>query len=222
MRIFIITLFVLSGMAVQSQTRIDTIFSNLKTGGILVRLKTNENTLKALQGKNDKLAERIIQERDKRNLMIINAFKKFSYCEVYFFYDTNSISILEQKFNHVLFDENFQKVQMVSLDNNYLIANFNTTIENKDTVEYDNILYSSRNSEGKLRVNNAKVLYSTDMEGGVDALTLYLPDFIELQAPFPYYARTYENLPFITRSYDETVLRLQYKIVKYMETRYPK
>jgi hypothetical protein len=217
MKYLALLLLLFATSLVQAQLLNDVIFQNLADGAILVRLETKSRLISIIKDKNPEFVYRIKTNQKAKNDRIVDAFKNFSFCSVYFFYDTSALEILNKNFDSVLMDFNYKIIKEIpKLEANYLIANFGATYENKDTVEYGTIKYLDRNSEGKLYDHDIKVLLSTDMEGGVDALTLYDPNFIELQGPFPYYVRTFERLPFIARSYARTVELLQYKIEKFL------
>ena len=120
---------------------------------------------------------------------------------------------------------NKEFIDTINLSDNYLIAEFGETNEDttkiklRKTKSYD--FYGHPNERLERNDETGYIEYvdyyysSTGMEGGVDALVLLSPEFIQIQRPYPHYVRTFERLPFINRSYEETVLRLQHKIVKY-------
>ncbi len=227
MKHIIILILTILNLSITAQIRMDTIFSNLKSGAILVRLQTKSNTINALKDKKPEMADYIKKKQEFINLGIINAFRGFSYCEVYYFYSYDSKAIKEKRFAGSLMDENLQHItEIPKLTNNYLIAEFGET--NEDTAKiklhklssYD--FYSPPNSRlerndetGNIEYNNT-YYSSTGMEGGVDALVLLSPEFVQIQNPYPHYVRTFERLPFIARSYARTVELLQYKIEKYL------
>jgi hypothetical protein len=171
---------------VQSQTRIDTIFSNLKSGGIFVRLKTNENTLKALKGKNDQLAEKIIRERNKENQEIIEAFKVFTYCPIYFFYSSNSKKVINREFENVLLDFNLNPIpDTLKLNENYLIATFDYT--SKDTSSYfvgSEYRYVSTEIDGQYKGERKRVdVYGSPsaFDSGVSGLVFLSPELVPIK-----------------------------------------
>lgn len=219
MRNLFTALLIIVSSSIFSQNNTEQLFKNLHNGAILVRLTSNSNTLKALKGKDDVLAAKIVKQRDEKNREIIDAFaSQLTLCPVYYFYSDDTKAIVEKNFEGVLLDSDLNRVnEFPALNSNYLVASFSGTHENKEIEEYENVRYSDRNSEGKLYVDDVKVQQSTDMEGGVDALVLYSPEIVELQSPYPHYVRTFERLPFIKRSKEKTVERLQYKIEKYLK-----
>jgi hypothetical protein len=64
----------------------------LKSGFLLVRLKTSENSINALEKVGRvKKANRLQSKQEKENLKIINAFKyRFDFCDVYYFLSHDS------------------------------------------------------------------------------------------------------------------------------------
>lgn len=208
------------------------IFNELPTGAILVRLKTNHNTLVALENKNKEqkqkleeldtneqsksnieadilkrtqLINKIKTNRDKNNSEIINAFDQFTFCPVYYFYSTDSRSVANKDFNNILLDKNLNVSKPIpNLNNNYLIAEFGQT--NQDTIAN---MGRGQDLHSENRTN------STSMEGGVDALVLLSPEFVQLQSPYPHYVRTFEGFP-IKRKKEKTVEILQKRIEKHL------
>lgn len=215
MKNYVIIILLLTASQVFSQTNTQQIIQNLKDGALLVRLTTKLNTINAVKDKNPELAERIKQKQQAANLEIINAFtKSFSHCPVYYFYSENSPMIKKKEFKGVLMDSNMNElIEIPNLDNNYLIASFSYT--KSDTITYYMNDYLGRNSE-TLNLERKEQRGHTGMSTGVDALVLFSPELIALQAPYPHYKRTFEHLPIINRSRANTVEGLQLKIEKYL------
>ena len=204
MKYLVSILLLISAFITNAQTNPATIYSNLKNGAILVRLKTNSNTIKALKGNNDELMERVIAKRDKQNREIIDAFDKvFTLCPVYYFYSDDSKSIAEQKFEGVLLNNKLNKVKNIPhLKNNYLIMEFSYLMQNTDsTWSY---------SEWGVKDGKSQMVdyYAGGSEKGPDALIVLMPDFRLVPTEYPYYARTFKGLPIIERSKEETIKRI--------------
>ncbi len=231
---------------------INVLFENLDDGAILVRLKTDSIKIAALEQRNQtyrralegidensknfkkkkedierrkRLITKIKTNRNKYNQSVVDAFQSFSFCNIYFFYATDSRKILNQVFEGNLLDKNLNiSDSLPNLNNNYLIAEFGATTKDTTTImmhkgELSSFpgnpnKYIERDSDGKIYYKYYEYS-STSMEGGVDALVLFSPDFVQLQAPYPHYVRTFENLLFLERNKSKTVLRLQYKIEQY-------
>lgn len=181
-------------------------FKNLENGALLVRLKTNEKAIQALEKNNSQLANLVKNRTQTENNEIVKAFNGFSYCKVYFFYSNNSINVKNRNFDGVLLDRNLTPVTPTpKLDNNYFIAEFSQTRPDTTVIVdgYMNNQYSEPQNS------------SLNMEGGVDALILMSPEFVQLQAPYPHYVRTYERLPIIKRSRQQTVMELERMLIQY-------
>ncbi|MDX1942217.1 MAG: hypothetical protein SFU99_16755 [Saprospiraceae bacterium] len=84
----------------------------LKNGVLLVRLRTLEDKIAALQkiGKTEQ-AESVKQEQELQNQRIINGFNKyFDFCPVYFFYSIHAKQIGQHDFSNVIFDAQGESV----------------------------------------------------------------------------------------------------------------
>ena len=187
--------------------------------------KEYQKLLKTIDS-NIKLLNKIVAEREYKHKIIIESFSNnFSFCPVYYFYSNDSREIKNKNFKGHIFNANKEFIDTINLSDNYLIAEFGETNEDtakiklRKTKSYD--FYGHPNERLERNDETGYIEYvdyyysSTGMEGGVDALVLLSPEFIQIQRPYPHYVRTFERLPFINRSYEETVLRLQHKIVKY-------
>ncbi len=231
---------------------INVLFENLDSGAILVRLKTDSIKIAALEQRNqfyiktlegldknskyfkktkddierrERLIAKIKINKNKYNQSVIDAFQSFSFCNIYFFYATDSKKILNRNFTNNLLDRNLNIADSIPiLSNNYLIAEFGATT--KDTAiimmhKGESSSFPGHPNKYIERDNEGKIYYkyydysSTSMEGGVDALVLFSPDFVQLQAPYPHYVRTFENLLILERNKSKTVKMLQYKIEQY-------
>jgi hypothetical protein len=211
-KLFIIILLISTFIA-QSQTTPDIIFKNLKKGAVLVRLKTNANTINALKGKNDELMNRIISKRDKQNKEIIEAFEKnFTLCKVYYFYSNKSKDIANKNFKGNLLNADLQPAgNLPVLTDNYVIMEFSYIMQNTESTWS----YSEWGvKDGKVQMID---YYSGGNEKGPDALIVLMPDFRLMPDKYPYFVRTYKDLLFLERSKAKTVVRMQNKIKQYLK-----
>ncbi len=218
MKIILSLFLFLSVITANTQTTPDVIFKNLKNGAILVRLKTNSNSIKALKGNNDDLMERIIAKRDTLNKEIIDAFNtNFALCTVYYFYSDDSKYIAQAKFEGVLLDNELNKIKDIPiLKDNYFIMEFSYLMQNTEkTWSY---------SEWGTRDGKAQNIdyYSGGNEKGPDALIVLMPNFRLVPNYYPYFTRTFERLPIIARSKARTVEKLQEKIESFIKLNYSK
>jgi hypothetical protein len=203
--LFIVLNFIVSSFA---QTDINACFFNLKSGGILVQLRSNNITLEAIKGKNEKLYNKIIKERDKRNMEIVDAFKSFTYCPVYFFYSDNSKKVFERKFQDILLDVNLDTVRNIPyLNSNYLIATFDATREDTAIFNSYQTFLTHNNETGALERHYRR--FNNSMEGGIYALILMSPDFYLMLDPYPHYYRTFERFWIFKRSKIQVVELMQ-------------
>ena len=153
----------------------------LKNGGaLLVRLKTNANTINKLKnaGKAD-LATQIERETFLNNKAIVRGFtSQFKFCPVYFFYSTVSDSVRHKNTTGIFLDTNLTvDPAIICTANFYLIAEQGT-------------LYSS--SIGLLtepEAINAREKGTPFKDFAIVVKNRY---FIQLHEPFPYFQKGYK------------------------------
>jgi hypothetical protein len=153
----------------------------LKNGGaLLVRLKTNINTISKLKaaGKVD-LATQIERETFLDNKMIMRAYmQNFRFCPVYFFYSNVSDSVKHQKLSGILLDTNLTVNPAVVCNASfYLVAEQGT-------------LYSS--SLGLL--TEAEAAKAIERGTGFKDFAIIVKNryYIQLHEPFPYFQKGYK------------------------------
>lgn len=214
MKNILTTFLLILTLSISAQQLPEVIFNNLEDGAILVRLKTNSNTIKALKGNNDELMERVIKERDQQNREIIHAFEKgFTFCKVYYFYSDNSKTIASGVFDNLL-DKDLNKTSPHKpLNNNYLIAEFSHIQQNSDTTK------TWSHSEWGVKDGKAQKIdyYSGGNENGPNALIFLMPDFRMVPKGYPNFTRTFEKIPLLERTKTYTVKKMQQKILKYFK-----
>ncbi len=115
------------GQYTKEDAKVD--LQQLKNGTLLVRLKTNEASISALeaQGRHkeaEQLKERLYQENKEILLSFTNAF---DFCRVYFFYAPSSDDIRERNFEGLVFNANRQIVDVDSLQGAIYTAEFSET-----------------------------------------------------------------------------------------------
>ncbi len=153
----------------------------LKNGGaLLVRLKTNANTVNKLKaaGKAD-LATQIERETFLDNKMIMRAYvQNFKFCPVYFFYSTTSDSVKHKKLEGILLDTNLvANPGIVCNASFYLVAEQGT-------------LYSS--SLGLLTEPEAAKAQERGTAFKDFAIIVKNRYYIQLHEPFPYFQKGYK------------------------------
>lgn len=153
----------------------------LKNGGaLLVRLKTNANTINKLKaaGKAD-LATQIERETFLDNKIIMRAYvQNFKFCPVYFFYSNVSDSVKHQQLAGIFLDTNLVvNAGIVCKASFYLIAEQGT-------------LYSS--SLGLLTESEAAKAQERGTGFKDFAIIVKNRYYIQLHEPFPYYQKGYK------------------------------
>lgn len=153
----------------------------LKNGGaLLVRLKTNANTISKLKtaGKAD-LATQIERETFLDNKMIVRAYlQNFKFCPVYFFYSGVSDSVKHKQLSGIFLDTNLTvDPSIVCKASFYLIAEQGT-------------LYSS--SIGL--VTEAEAAKAQERGTGFKDFAIIVKNryYIQLHEPFPYFQKGYK------------------------------
>ena len=203
----------------------------LKSGVLLIRLRTSTNTINALRqaGKNDK-ADKLQVKQEAENKKIINAFKNyFSFCDVRFFSSNHSQLVKEKQFNHIFLNDSLAIDTSIKLDAQvpFLVAEFGY-IEPDTNKIFSHYAYEPAEN-GNLK-KTAKH-YSTSTEIDFYALRIMDENFIQLNKPFPYYTRTTDKTVqlhessfllvrptgsiFLPRTYEKTVARMSSKLEKF-------
>jgi len=154
--------------------------NRLKNGGaLLIRLKTNNNTISKLKATgNIDLATQVERETQLRNKSIVRAYsKEFNFCPVFFFLSEFSDSVQKQKLNQIFVDSNLIiNPTIVCSAKFYLVA------------EQGFITESSLGFVTEKKANNATERGAPVKEVAIVVKNRY---FIELHKPFPYFQKGY-------------------------------
>lgn len=174
----------------------------LKNGGaLLVRLKTNSNTISKLKaaGKID-LATQVERETFMMNKNIVRAFtNEFKFCPVYFFNSEFSDSVKHKKLDHIFLDSNLiLNPSIICNANFYLIA------------EQGAIYESSLGIVPESKAGTAIERGSPTKEVSIVVKNRY---FIQLHKPFPYYQKGYS----LKKHYKEYVIKFDAALEKYYQ-----
>jgi hypothetical protein len=120
-----------------SQTSTETAkqeIERLKAGVLLVKLKTGELQIKALQQAGNKQGAEELQVRlAEENKFIMQSFKRqFTFCPVLFFYSSDAEKILNKKMSGYFLNEQLQPDTMLVLGSKpYLVAEFGFSDQQK-------------------------------------------------------------------------------------------
>lgn len=144
---------------------------------VLVQLNTYSNRLKAYRKANNTAYEKLVikDAEEVRKKMIMDFNDNFSFCDYYFYYDTNAILIMEKQFAGILFDKNLAPVPT-------------TAIKQYDTVY--RIITWSINTATAQEYNegtNPKDIYDANYSIGTQTLrlTVLMPDYKRVKHPEP-------------------------------------
>ena len=174
----------------------------LKNGGaLLVRLKTNANTIVKLKtAGNIDLATQLERETYFKNKNIVRAYlKEFTFCPVYFFYSDYSDSVKHKNLNTIFLDSNLTiNPSIVCKANFYLIA------------EQGAIYESSLGIVSESKANTAIERGTPSKEVSIVIKNRY---FIQLHKPFPYYQKGYS----LNKRYTDYVEKINISLEKYYE-----
>lgn len=152
---------------------------DLKKGALVVRLKTNENSVNAYRkaGRND-IADRIVRERETQNIKLIDAFRaSFDFCKVYFIMTKNSKALLEGK-RDIFVNDKLLPDSTIRFDSTYfLFAEYGgiTTNVVNDDYHYSNV----NKTEASATTASTSVIFISDTT------------FTQLREPFPFYQTVY-------------------------------
>lgn len=153
--------------------------NRLRHGALLVRLKTNQNTIDKLKAAgNIDLATQVARETQQNNKIIMRAYvKEFSFCPVYFFYSQYSDSVKHQHLEGIFTDTMLQvNPAIVCHADFYLVAE-------------QNFVYSS--SLGFVPLSQAPLAQERGSAVKEVAIVVKNRYFIQLHEPFPYYQKGY-------------------------------
>ena len=148
----------------------------LKNGVLLVRLKTREKSIAALEKKgNSEMAYALRAKQKMFNARLVESFRQyFTYCPVYFFYSDESKKVLEREFEAINFvspptAEDFNKLKNAT----FFTAEFGNIQQN---------ITDYRDSS-----NQITYTYGSDLNSM--ALVIMDHNFRQLQSPFPFASR---------------------------------
>jgi hypothetical protein len=174
----------------------------LKNGGaLLVRLKTNANTIAKLKtAGNIDLATQVERETRLRNKNIVRAYlKEFTFCPVYFFNSDCSDSVKHKNLANIFLDSNLTiDPSIICKANFYLIA------------EQGAIYESSLGIVSESKANTAIERGTPSKEVSIVIKNRY---FIQLHKPFPYYQKGYS----LKKRYADYVEKINVSLEKYYE-----
>lgn len=191
--------------------------TTLQSSDLLVRLKTKNNTIKALRENNHhELADIVEQEMKDKNKAIVSAFNDhFTFCPVYFFYSTESKFIRENNLDSLHFlNKDLEIDNTIKPDlSTFYIAEFGNIEQHPSHVKTGK--YDVYDAEGEISTRDT---YTGQTDFGFGALVMKDSNFNQLARPFPYYSRTYEDIIFVKRKPSTVVKKMNDQLLEFLNS----
>lgn len=207
----------------RQQARVN--LKRLQEGTLLVRLKTEEKKIAALEsiGKTA-LAERTRRLRREQNLRIVDAFQQhYTYSKVVFFFNTDSRKVLEHQWEGIFLDSNLERDPAIRIDTTkgYYIGEID--VLEADTTKHAEMPYWDPN-----RKKIEHTYYGSPSDFSRSALVIRDRNFIQLRRPFPYYVSCESEqtsdqvVRTVNRAFKPTVYQAVEKMNKKLHKKYRK
>lgn len=165
--------------------------SELKDGVLLVRLHGRTKEINYyLKYNNAKAAEKVSKKANKRNQMIVNAFRQnFDFCPVYFFEDTFSMQLLNGQLDKIVFySDSLTPDSSIKVNSSkYFIAELGMTENNAENFQSDT--YITTDETGTHRSDRQ---YG-DASLNISAIVIRDKKLNQLRKPFPYYMKVFSG-----------------------------
>lgn len=148
-----------------TKTSAAALLKGLKQGGLLVRLKTSENSINTLIARGrTKEAEALKAKQYAKNLEVYRAFKeKYKFGNVYFFYSTHSKEVKTGQLAGIFLDSSLQPDSSITLSNsNYFIAEIGD-IQSEATTSSIHGLHIMDADMKEINVRNLKSVWHIDL-----------------------------------------------------------
>jgi hypothetical protein len=178
----------------------------INEGVLLVRLRSNSRKIEALhKALRHKDAHQEELKQNHLNKEIVRSFKDYySNSKVYFFFSSNSNLVVEKKFSVPFFLNDSLKVDstiILDKDTKFVIAEFSSSQQRLGTP----VKISGNGRKDKPTSTDGLPLRFS-------ALRLMDDRFEQLSKPLPRHVRTYQTIPFLRRSVEKSVKRLDAKL----------
>lgn len=161
---------------------------------------------------NVKAANKLKKSTDKKNMRLINAFRSnFRFCEVYFFEDTFSRYILENRLSEIRFYSDSLTIDTsIHLSTTkFYIAEIGETENNKEGYRSENRIVVGENGAER------RTEQYGDYKLNVTALLIRDNRFNQLQDSFPYYVKMFKGRN-SQDFFDRKVYRLDYNLFYFL------
>ena len=166
--------------------------TNLKNGILLVKLNSYQNKINAyLNSGNTEKADYFTKIQNSENKMFVKLFNQFyDFSNVAYFKSEHTDSILQGKYNNVLFGADWKPISVLTIDdsNKVFIAAFGDIP--LDTV----IRYSGYEYDFSDDINGKREVFYGGTEINTEALVIYDRKMQAKKKPFPYFSGHFPNM----------------------------
>ena len=172
----------------------------LKTGVLLIQLKTSQPTIDAYAKRgNEKMAIKTKMLQDTDNKSIIKGFRDyFTFCPVYFYYSTDKAHLENKLYEQVTFLDD-------SLGNTTIPVDLNKTNYYISGIAKDNFKNTTLQN-----IPNYELEYNNSIQ--FDAFIIQNKNFQQLSAPFPYYSKTHVATKVNDKKRWESIKKLNHRL----------
>ncbi len=162
----------------------------LKSGAVVVRLKTNDKSVAAYRkaGRDD-VADRIVEDRKKQNLKMYYAYKThFTFCPVYFIYAKDTKELLKGNRN-IFLNQDLNYDSTVTFNyTNFIFSEYGTAEGYSDFSDFSGLPVSGRYDA---RTMDTVSTEHNTMPATTSALLFLDKHLNQLQRPFPFITGVY-------------------------------
>lgn len=160
----------------------------LKNGNVLVRLKTSQPKIDALQkAERAAKADRVEKKQLEENREIVNAFRKeFTFTDFYFFYSHHSEAVRNNELKNIFLNDDLELDSSIEADESkasYIIELANIEPDTNQVFAH----YTNRTT-GSFEQERVPTFHGSP-KLGFQAFVIKNQNFEQLLRPFPYYSR---------------------------------
>ncbi len=160
----------------------------LRDGALLVRLKTAEPTIEAMEKRGfTRLAQEKIDAQREENISIMRAFNAaYNFSEVKFFYSSDSRKVLDGEYEGIFLNDKLERDSAIVLNNKKNVFTCELANIEEDTARY--FSHYELVSTGNFAAKQVPRFYGGG-QNSFYAMVIKDREFNQLSRPFPYYSR---------------------------------
>jgi len=181
----------------------------LRTGVLLVRLKSMNSTIRALEGYGRYAeAQAVRTSAEKENREVINGFRALSFCKVLYFYDYHSNFIRSGELDTILLNDKLEPVSPDSITGKIFVAEFGEYASPEKSYHVKHDYQYLKDNDISPDSSAAWITYGH--KGlGIGGLVMMDQQFEPLQKPFPVFTPITNRTIFRSETkFDKAVLKL--------------